>query len=467
MSNDNPTTKRISAEPESFVELSEGFLVGGGRYSLFQSLGQGGMGTVWLARDERLGQMVALKFVQLQSNPMVLDDLRRETARSLKLTHPNIIRIFDFYEAPGEVAFISMEHVDGANLHSIRAQHANQVFTWAFLKPIIKQLCEALEYAHGENVIHRDLKPSNMMLDAKGRLKLADFGIAAAMSDPLQAYYQRHAASGTITHMSPQQMAGKPATVADDIYALGATLYDLLTGTTPFYTGDIPAQVQSSLVEPIAVRLGKLKLPNEIPPHVSAMIMACLSKDPEPRPQSASAVADWIGLKVPTNVRTGPIAVSLVSDKTLPEHKTNRGINLPPSPPPPPQPVVIEKVPEPMPQIRETPPIPLKTILGWVGASVLALILFAGFGWMIGKKVFSTNAGIPISSMPDGSASLDPAFQTRKAIDDFIRCVAVQPDGKILIGGGFETVDTLESKRVARLNADGTLDKNFVAGAAG
>src|SRR4051794_7140617 len=164
MSNENPTTNVDRSETESFVELSEGFLVGNGRYTLSQSLGQGGMGMVWLAKDERLGQMVALKFVQLQSNPLVLDDLRRETARSLRLTHPNIIRIYDFYEAPGEVAFIWMEYVDGANLFSLRGEQPNHVFSWSYLKPIIKQLCDALEYAHSENVIHRDLKPSNMML---------------------------------------------------------------------------------------------------------------------------------------------------------------------------------------------------------------------------------------------------------------------------------------------------------------
>ena len=462
--NDNPATRRITVETESFVELGEGFLVGGGRYLLSKCLGQGGMGTVWLARDERLGQMVALKFVQFQSNPMLLDDLRRETARSLKLTHPNIIRIFDFYEAPGEVAFISMEYVDGANLHSLRAQQPNNVFTWNFLKPIIKQLCDALEYAHGEHVIHRDLKPGNMMLDAKGRLKLADFGIAAAMSDPLQAYYQRHAASGTITHMSPQQMAGKPATVADDIYALGATLYDLLTGTTPFHVGDIPEQVQNNIVEPIAIRLGKLKLPNEIPPHVSAMIMACLSKDPEPRPRSVRAVADWVGLSAPTTVRPGPIHVSTVSGKVPTERKTSRGIVLPPSPVPSNVPV-SQRPPDALAQIPAARRTPIKKILGWSGASILALLFFAGFGWLVGKKVFSIGTVTPVTTLPDGSANLDPTFQTKTVIDDFIRCVDLQAEGKILVGGGFETIDSIESKRVGRLNADGKLDTQFAAAA--
>ncbi len=463
MSNENPTTQSRSAGSESFVELSEGFLVGGGRYSLSQSLGTGGMGTVWLAKDERLGQMVALKFVQLQSNPMVLDDLRRETARSLRLTHPNIIRIFDFYEAPGEVAFISMEFVDGANLHSLRAQQPNNVFTWNYLKPLIKQLCDGLQYAHSENVIHRDLKPSNMMVDAKGRLKLADFGIASAVHDPLQMYYQRHAASGTITHMSPQQMAGKPATIADDIYALGATLYDLLTGTTPFEGEDIPTQVQNNLAEPIAIRLAKLKLVNEIPPHVASMIMACLSKDPEPRPESARAVAEWIGFHASPIVRATPIPVATVVDKPTTEYKT-KSIHLPPSPAPV-HAVIPEKTVAPPLEIPPPSKIPPKKILTWVGASFAALLVFGALGWLIGIAMFHGNKGPVITSIPDGSADLDPTFSSKVSVDDFIRCLNVQPDGKILIAGGFENINSVEAKRVARLNADGTLDKNFVTAA--
>ncbi|MEO7299949.1 MAG: protein kinase [Verrucomicrobiota bacterium] len=465
MSNDDTTPITNVGPPESFVELSEGFLVGGGRYSLAQLLGQGGMGSVWLAKDERLGQMVALKFVQLQSNPLVLDDLRRETARSLKLTHPNIIRIYDFYESPGEPAFISMEFVDGANLHSLRDAQLNGVFSWNFLKPFIKQLCDALQYAHGENVIHRDLKPSNMMVDAKGRLKLADFGIAAAMSDPLQAYYQRHAASGTITHMSPQQMAGKPATVADDIYAFGATLYDLLTGSTPFQGEDIPAQVQNNLAEPIAIRLAKLKLPNEIPPHVAAMIMACLSKDPEPRPVSARAVADWIGFQGSSMVRGAPISVATVAGRLSSEPKTRRGIVLPSLPAPVAVPLV-EKAPVPeAPLISPARQFPVKKILGWASLCALALMLFATLGWLLGKTIFAPKSGAVISSIPDGSASLDPTFQTKTVIDNFVRSAAAQTDGKIIIVGGFETIGSIDSKKIGRLNADGTFDQSFVASA--
>ncbi|MEP6662629.1 MAG: protein kinase [Verrucomicrobiota bacterium] len=463
MSNTNPTTRPNSAETESYIDLGEGYLVGGGRYTLAKSLGQGGMGVVFLARDERLGQMVALKFVQLQSNLHLLDDLRRETARSLRLTHPNIIRIYDFYEAPGEPSFISMEYIEGANLHSLRGVQPNQVFTWNYLKPLIKQLCEALEYAHGENVVHRDLKPSNMIVDAKGRLKLADFGIAAAASDPLQHIYQRHAASGTVTHMSPQQLAGLPAAISDDIYALGATLYDLLTGTTPFQGEDIATQLQNDFAEPIAIRMGKLKLVNEIPPHVAAMIMASLSKETHLRPPSAHAVAEWIGFHSDTTIRNAPISISLSGAVLTPERKT-KTIAIPPSPEPI-KAVLSEPVAAPEPEILPAQEkLPWKKILTWSAYGLGAIFLLCAIGWLIGKVMMPAQTIALSDYKPDGSANLDPTFQTTVGIDDFIRCLAVQPDGKILIGGGFQNVSAIEAHRVARLNPDGTFDKNFAAG---
>src|SRR6185369_3688070 len=139
--------------------LSPGFLVGGGRFTLMRLLGRGGMGVVWLARDEQLHEDVALKFLppEIRHDAVALDDLRRETARSRKLTHSNIIRIHDFYRSEHE-AFISMEYVDGPNMSDLRLEQPNRVFTWTYLEPLVKQLCEALDYAHGEKIVHRDLK---------------------------------------------------------------------------------------------------------------------------------------------------------------------------------------------------------------------------------------------------------------------------------------------------------------------
>ncbi|MGD1087079.1 MAG: serine/threonine-protein kinase, partial [Verrucomicrobiota bacterium] len=172
----------------------------------------------------------------------------------------------------------------------------SRVLGWDYLRPLVRQLCAALDYAHGEKVVHRDLKPANVMVDRAGRLKLADFGIAAAMSDSMSRGSVRQPIIGTLMYMSPQQVAGKSPKAADDIYALGATLYELMTSQPPFHSGDLTHQVLNEAPEPIAERLEVLEIGNEVPASVAAMIMACLAKEREMRPPSAAAVAEWIGL---------------------------------------------------------------------------------------------------------------------------------------------------------------------------
>lgn len=151
-----------------------------GRYLLVRILGRGGMGVVWLARDEKLDRDVALKFLPelVMHDSAVLDDLKRETKRSLELTHHNIVRIYDFAE-DAESACISMEYVDGPTLSALRVERPSKVFEVNELAPWIKQACQALDYAHKHaRIVHRDLKPANLMLNSKGHLKVADFGIA-------------------------------------------------------------------------------------------------------------------------------------------------------------------------------------------------------------------------------------------------------------------------------------------------
>ena len=165
--------------------LRVGNRVGSGRFVLIRELGRGGMGVVWLAQDTNLGEQVALKFLppEVAADPVAVNDLRRETVRSHRLTHPNIIRIHDFHQADG-LAFISMEYVDGMTLSAWRMQQPNQVFAWEQMAPIVGQLCAALEYAHGEGVIHRDLKPANVMRTEDGAYKVLDFGLARLAAEP-------------------------------------------------------------------------------------------------------------------------------------------------------------------------------------------------------------------------------------------------------------------------------------------
>ena len=293
----------------------------GGRYVLKQPLGEGGMGVVWLAHDTRLREPVALKFLpaQVSSDPAAVDNLRRETLRSRRLSHPNIVRIHDLHEAPGEPVFISMEYVDGPNLHDLRTRRPLRVLTWKFLAPLVRQLCQALEYAHAEGILHRDLKPANLMLDANGRLKLADFGLACVLSDAA-AHTPGMTGGGTLHYMSPQQAAGHGPDLADDIYSLGATLYELLTTKPPFYTGDIAHQIQHTRPDPLDQRLLELGLTNEIPVAVSALLLSCLAKNPEQRPSNAKAILDWLEAAEPPAPAAPPAAVAPSPQPALPEN---------------------------------------------------------------------------------------------------------------------------------------------------
>lgn len=277
----------------SQVGLQPGQKLGLGRFVLVRKLGAGGMGMVWLARDEKLRAETALKLLppEVQHDGDAQESLRRETARAQRLSHPNVVRIHDLHEFPDEPSFIAMEYVEGRTLHDLRREQPGGVYSWLTLKPLVLQLCDALSYAHGENVIHRDLKPANILLDSKGRIKLADFGIAAVIQNTLSMVSVANVRSGTLAYMSPQQLSGNKPTPLDDIYSLGATLYHLMTSKPPFYQGDITDQIKNINPPPMSMRLADFELQNiDLPPAVSVLVLECLSKQPGDRPQKVSEI---------------------------------------------------------------------------------------------------------------------------------------------------------------------------------
>ncbi|MDQ2868595.1 MAG: protein kinase [Verrucomicrobiota bacterium] len=263
------------------------------RFALKKVLGRGGMGVVWLAQDERLDRLVALKLLpeSLCFDAAAQEDLKRETCRSLTLTHPHIVRIFDFIEDE-KTAAICMEYVDGATLSWMRVQRPSRCFEVDELAPWATALCDALVYAHDSaRVIHRDLKPSNLMINSRSELKVTDFGIACTLRDSM-SYVSVRTSSGTLNYMSPQQMLGEDPSSSDDIYALGATLYELLASKPPFYGGDVSSQVREVIAPTITDRRRKLENAGQpIPKHWEETIAACLAKTPEQRPRSAAEVA--------------------------------------------------------------------------------------------------------------------------------------------------------------------------------
>ncbi len=270
-----------------------------GRYTLKRLLGRGGMGVVWLARDESLERDIAIKMLpeMVASDPAAVRELKRETSRSQQLSHPHILRIYDFAEGAG-LCGITMELVEGGTLTARRLDEPGEVFTVGHLESWVRQLCEALAYAHEKvKIVHRDLKPANLMLTPDGDLKVADFGIAASVSDSVSRASRQAGSSGTPVYMSPQQMMGDKPAVTDDIYSLGATLYELLTGRPPFYSGNVMMQVQNKVPPTIAERRKELEISSApVPAEWEQTIAACLVKEPNDRPQSASEVAEQLGL---------------------------------------------------------------------------------------------------------------------------------------------------------------------------
>jgi len=274
-----------------------------GRYVLKRILGRGGMGIVWLAWDEKLERDIALKFMpeMVRLDASAVDELKRETRKSLSLTHTNIVRIFDYVD-DGQSAAIAMEYIDGATLSALRVQKPGRVFEVNELRGWVAQACEALAYAHDEaRVVHRDLKPANLMVTSGGRLKVTDFGIARSICDSASRMSVAVGnSSGTLVYMSPQQLDGDNPSALDDIYSLGATLYELLTSRPPFSSGNIYAQVKEKIPPPMSERRTALEVEGQpISAHWETTIAACLAKEPARRPQSVREVLQGLEGKLP------------------------------------------------------------------------------------------------------------------------------------------------------------------------
>jgi eukaryotic-like serine/threonine-protein kinase len=256
-------------------------LLGGGRYRLQRVLGHGGMASVYLAQDSALERTVAIKVV---SEAFAADvDARRRLVRearlAARLSHPNIVRIYDI-EAVDERPYLVLEHVDGPTLAEELGRRGR--LPPAEVARIGRQVSAGLAHAHTAGLVHRDVKSRNLLCAGDGTVKIADFGIARA-ADSTEITLAG-TVLGTASYLAPEQARGDPVTPAADVYSLGVVLYELLTGRPP-YTADSLAELVSRQAQ------GKVAPPSRANTGVSqeldSIVLACLSSDPEARPTSA------------------------------------------------------------------------------------------------------------------------------------------------------------------------------------
>jgi Tol biopolymer transport system component/tRNA A-37 threonylcarbamoyl transferase component Bud32 len=256
-----------------------------GPYEIVATLGEGGMGTVFRARDTRLDRDVALKVIRqdLTADRDRLQRFVQEAKAASALNHPNIVTVHDI-GTEGEVVFMVMELVTGRPLVDVLPSGGLPA---ADVIRIAIQVADACAAAHARHIIHRDLKPANVMLQHDGRVKILDFGLAkfVEQSDDARTMTQTAAGTvlGTVAYMSPEQAEGKPLDARSDIFSLGAMLYELTTGHRAF-PGDSRASVFAAVLKEDPPPIEQVRA--DVPAELGRLIMRCLRKDPSRRVQS-------------------------------------------------------------------------------------------------------------------------------------------------------------------------------------
>jgi serine/threonine protein kinase/DNA-binding CsgD family transcriptional regulator len=252
------------------------------RYQLVAWLGEGGAGVVYKAHDRMLDRDVAVKFLSPKyfSGTEAVARFLREARLVARLSHPNIMSIFDVGEDQGW-QYLVLEYIPGNDLHTLMMERSKP-WPVAEVVPIMKSALEALAYAHGQGVIHRDIKPENIMLTPQGMLKATDFGLAFAHEEVRLT--RDDGMVGTILYMSPEMIQGKNIDPRTDLYSLGAVFYEMLNGEPPF-PGEHVAQIISKIIyaEPEPLRARRPDIPFEL----ETVIMRLLMKDPAQRYASA------------------------------------------------------------------------------------------------------------------------------------------------------------------------------------
>lgn len=266
-------------------------------FKFIQLLGSGGMGDVYKAIDLELDRLVAIKVIQTNKklSSSSLRKFQKEAKHQAKLTHPNIVTIHELIELYSSIGIV-MEYVDGEDLSNIIKRKKRLEFN--YIKSILIQVLDALDFAHSNGIIHRDIKPSNIITRKDGVAKIADFGIAKSVED-FENFTTNSNLIGTLFYMSPEQITGGKISQLSDIYSLACTVYEMVTGLPPFYFEN-KFQIISAHLKDIAVPFEYYR--NDIPIDFENLIFKMLSKNPKERPKSCYQIKEVIKIIQPNEV---------------------------------------------------------------------------------------------------------------------------------------------------------------------
>ena len=299
-----------------------------GHFLIHSEIGQGGMGTIYFAVDTMLNREVALKVIhpQLTDNPQLMERFKIEAMTQARLNHPSIVTIFSFNRIDDEYV-IAMEYVEGVSLKEMLLQ--KKLLHPAEAVDIITQVAEGLRYAHAHSVIHRDIKPANILISKDGKVKISDFGIAKILG--VQGLTKTGMLVGTPWYTSPEQIVGKNIDFRTDLYSLGVTFYEVLTGRVPFDSEtNSEFQIQKAHLETPPPRPSIYN--PEIGIKLEKFILLALQKNVEKRFQNARDMIDelhHIRNDMTKAGLTGPAGVAGVTQKiTAPEAKRRRPLPM-------------------------------------------------------------------------------------------------------------------------------------------
>ncbi len=285
-----PPTGALTGKSVSFKEMPEDAKKASkdpkrqlGKYTLIKEIGRGGMGQVFKSWDSGLNRIVALKILKSDTSPDDIKRFFREAQTAAGLTHPHIAAIYDMGEQDGKY-FIAMQFIDGKTLAAAKTSPKRAA-------EVLKPATEAIEYAHTQKLVHRDIKPQNIMLDTHGHVYVLDFGLAKSPKGKSDVT-QQGMVMGTPSYMAPEQAQGKPLGPRSDVYSLGATLYELVTGRPPF-KGATPIDTVMQLLHKDAPLPSSLV--KGVPSDLELIILKCMEKDPKLRYPTAQVLADELG----------------------------------------------------------------------------------------------------------------------------------------------------------------------------